>query len=324
MRVIRDLSQADLPQDAILTIGAFDGVHLGHQQLVKQLCATARREGSLAVLVTFHPDPAAFLKPESERFCLTSPQEKVALLGELGLDLLATLPFDRELRRTPALDFVQQLRRHLRMKALWVGPDFALGYNRQGDVAALRGWGQELGFSVRVVEPVVRGGAVISSTRIRRLLVRGQVVEATELLGRYPHIAGKVVAQAGRGRSLGFPTANLLTSSQWVILANGVYAVYVWWAGRRWPGVANIGVRPTFAENERVVEVHLLDFRDDLYGRELAVEFVERLRPERRFADAAELVGQMEADITLCRRLLAARDNTGMPTSHLLAALRSR
>jgi riboflavin kinase/FMN adenylyltransferase len=323
MRVIRDLSQADLPQEAIVTIGAFDGVHLGHQQLVKQLRAAARREGSLAALVTFHPDPAAFLEPESEQFCLTSPQEKVALLGELGLDLLAMLLFDQELRRTPARDFVEQLCRHLRMKALWVGPDFALGYKRQGDVPALRSWGQELGFTVRVVEPIVRGGAIVSSTRIRRLLLRGQVAEASELLGRYPHIAGKVVASKGRGRSLGFATANLLPSGQRAILADGVYAVYAWWAGRRWPGVANIGVRPTFAENERVVEVHLLDFRDDLYGRELAVEFVERLRPERRFAAAEELVRQVETDITLARRLLAARDNSAMPTSHLLAAVGS-
>jgi riboflavin kinase/FMN adenylyltransferase len=322
MQVIHTLSQADLSQDAFLTIGAFDGVHLGHQQLVKQLCAAARRESYLAALVTFHPDPVAFLKPESERFCLTSPQEKVALLGELGLDLLAMLPFDRELRHTPARDFVEQLCRHLRMKALWVGPDFALGYKRQGDVPALRGWGRELGFTVQIVAPVVRGGAVISSTRIRRLLLKGKVVEATELLGRYPHIVGKVVAGAGRGRALGFPTANLLVADQRVLMADGVYAIYAWWGGQRWPGVANIGVRPTFAGNERVVEVHLLDFQDDLYGREIAVEFVERLRPERRFAGVAELVGQVETDMALSRRLLAARDKAGMPTSHLLAAIR--
>lgn len=321
MQVIRDLSQANLPQDTIVTIGAFDGVHLGHQHLVGQLCAAARRDGLLSALVTFHPDPAAFLTPENERFCLASVHEKEILLGELGLDLTAILPFDQKLRLTPARDFVEQLRRCLRMKGLWVGPDFALGYKRQGDLPALRGWSQELGFSLRVVEPLVIHGEVVSSTRIRHLLIKGAVKEATELLGRYPYLVGTVVPGAKRGRRLGFPTANLLVSDRRVIVGNGVYAAYAWWENQRRPAVVNVGVRPTFSEEEKQVEIHLLDFQGDLYGDNLAVEFVERLRPEQRFGTAAELVEQVEKDKTRGRQLLASGDVAQMPTSHLAAAL---
>ncbi|MEA3460153.1 MAG: bifunctional riboflavin kinase/FAD synthetase, partial [Chloroflexota bacterium] len=297
MRVINDLSQAKLGQDAIVTIGAFDGVHLGHQYLIKQLVKEARGTHRLASLVTFYPHPDAVLSPHNPSYCLTTPEDKIALLEKLGLDLLAVLPFDREMACTSAHDFIGMVCQHLRMKELWVGAGFALGRDREGNVKKLKVMGQEMGFVVHVVEPLTWQGEVVSSNHIRSLLLKGRVREAAQLLGRYPSLAGKVIWGAGRGRALGFPTANLEVQRERVIPADGVYAVYVLIGQKLYRGVANIGVRPTFEDSERAVEVHLLDFQGDLYGLDLAMEFVERLRSERWFLDVKGLKAQIEKDI---------------------------
>jgi riboflavin kinase/FMN adenylyltransferase len=233
------------------------------------------------------------------------PAEKISLLDALGLDLVAILPFTRETARTPALDFVQGLVAHLKMRQLWVGPDFALGRNREGDIPTLRQIGQALGFEVRVVEPLLQDGEVVSSTRIRDLVTRGEIRRATGLLGRYPSLSGQVMQGARRGRLLGFPTANLSVPPERAIPGDGVYACFVWVEARRFPAVTNIGVRPTFAGVERTVEAHLLDFKGDLYGLDLKIEFVERLRPEKRFENFDKLVAQIRADAEQSARLLA-------------------
>jgi len=306
--VIDNLSQANLSRDSVVTIGAFDGIHVGHQHLIRQLVKEARKTDRLATLVTFHPHPSVVLSSHNPARYLTTPGEKAALLEKLGLDLLAILPFDRKVARTPARDFISMIHRHLRMKELWVGADFALGRDREGDVEALKSMGQEIGFAVHVIEPLTWQGEVISSSRIRSLLVKGRVREAAHLLGRYPSLSGKVVWGAERGRCLGFPTANLEVRKERAIPADGVYAVYVLLGQERYQGVANIGIRPTFRDAEHVVEVHLLDFQGDLYGLDLVVEFVERLRPERRFLDVNELVTQVRRDIARARRILAAEE----------------
>jgi len=306
VEIIDDLSKVNPNSDTIVTIGAFDGVHLGHQHLVRQMVQEARQTKRLAGLITFHPHPSAVLSPYNPTRYLSTPGEKAALLEKLGLDILAILPFDQQMAQTSARDFTARLRRHLHMAELWVGADFALGRAREGNVEVLQVLGQELGFSVRVIEPLTWQGQVISSTRIRSLILKGKVRQAAQLLGRYPSLAGEVVRGSQRGHCLGFPTANLAVRKERVIPADGIYAVYVWLGEERHQGVANIGVRPSFeVGGERMVEVHILDFNEDIYGCDLVVEFVERLREERRYTDIEKLRAQVDQDIAHARDILA-------------------
>ena len=317
MQIIDDLSQADLDKDTILTIGAFDGVHRGHQYLIRQLLQRARRTHRLAGLITFHPHPSAVLSPRNPTRYLTTPGEKAALLEILGLDILAILPFNKEMAQTLARDFIEMVSRQLRMRELWIGKDFALGYGREGKPDVLRALGQEMGFSVETITPLIWKGETISSTRIRSLLFRGQVRKAAELLGRYPSLAGEVVRGAQRGRCLGFPTANLEVRAERAIPANGIYAVYTVLGKERYQGVANVGVRPSFDNGERTVEIYILDFEANIYGYDLVVEFVQRLRPEKRFTDIKDLTTQIEKDIVQARRILAAEKRPPWPEEAL-------
>jgi riboflavin kinase/FMN adenylyltransferase len=305
MEVIDDLASVNLDDDTIITVGAFDGVHRGHQHLIQQMVEEAQQTKRLAGLITFHPHPSAVLSPYSPTRYLSTPGEKAALLEKLGLDILAILSFDQEMAQTSAQDFIAQVRRHLHIVELWVGEDFALGRGREGDIEALQAMGQESGFSVRVIKPLTWQGQIISSTRIRSLLLKGKVRQAAQLLGRYPSLAGEVVRGSQRGHCLGFPTANLEVRKERVVPADGIYAVYARLGEERRQGVANIGVRPSFEiGGQRMVEVHILDFEEAIYGCDLVVEFVERLRDERRFADVEELKAQIERDIAQARRIL--------------------
>ena len=304
MQVIGDLPDAKLNGPSLVTVGSYDGVHIGHQYLLGQMQEVADGIGFHTSLVTFHPQPRAVLAPHLQIRYLTTPAEKIVLLDALGLDLMVILPFTRETARTPAVEFVGSLVAHLKMRQLWVGPDFALGRNREGDIPTLRQIGQEMGFEVRVAEPLVQGGEVVSSTRIRNLLTRGEIRQATVLLGRYPRITGQVMQGAQRGRLLGFPTANIAVLSERTIPADGVYACFVWVNNRRYSAVTNVGVRPSFAGAERTVEAHLLGFSGDLYGWDLRMEFVDRLRSERRFTDLDDLAGQIQSDAKQAAELL--------------------
>jgi riboflavin kinase/FMN adenylyltransferase len=319
MQIIDDLSQVHLDKDTILTIGAFDGVHRGHQYLIGQLLQRARQTHRLAGLITFHPHPSAVLSPRNPTRYLTTPGEKAALLERLGLDILAILPFNREMAQTSAQRFIERVSRQLRMRELWVGKDSALGYGREGTPDVLRTLGQEMGFSVETINPLVWKGEIISSTRIRSLLFRGQVRKAAELLGRYPSLAGEVVRGAQRGRCLGFPTANLEVRAERAIPANGIYAVYTVLGKERYQGVANVGVRPSFDNGERTVEIYILDFEANIYGYDLVVEFVQRLRPEKRFTDIKDLAAQIEKDIVQARRILVAEKPLPWPEEALRA-----
>lgn len=308
MQLIDDLSQANLHQDTVLTIGSFDGVHRGHQHLIGQIMRRAHEKNLLAGLLTFYPHPVAILAPGQAPPNLTTPGEKVALLEKLGLDLMAILPFNRQVAQTSARDFMRAVSRHLHPRELWIGPNFALGQNRGGNVSVLHTLGQELGFTVTQVEPLLWEGAIISSTRIRHHLAAGQVRQAATLLGRYPSLSGEVVLGARRGRQLGIPTANLAVRPDWAIPADGVYAVYAVLGQERHPGVANVGVRPSFDNGERTVETHILDFDEDIYGIDLVVEFVERLRDEQRFSNVGDLMAHIAQDIKKARHIL-----TGTP-----------
>lgn len=307
MRIIHNLHDAEPDLDVILTIGTFDGVHLGHQHLLRRLIARARESGRLSAALTFFPHPRAVLQPDRELTYLSTPEERAALMAALGLDLLLLLPFERQLADTPAEAFARLLYDQVRMRELWVGEDFAMGRRREGDTAALRTIAAQIGFTLRTVPPLVVGDAPVSSTRIRRLLSEGQVAQVTELLGRSYTVSGHVLGGARRGRALGFRTANLCIPPQRAMPRDGVYAVWVMVDGQRHAGVANVGIRPTFDAGERLLEVHLLDFEGDLYGKPIQVAFVQRLRAEKRFADGVALAAQIRRDIGAARSALGLR-----------------
>jgi len=311
MRVIHNLTHLHPDKPTVLTIGKFDGVHRGHEHLFRQLIGRARELGAQAAALILHPHPREVLRPGEPVRYLTSIEERIELLQALGLDLVVILPFTPELAATSAEDFLALLARHLWLVELWVGPDFALGRGRQGDVPFLRRMGQVRGFEVHVVEPLRRAGRVVASSEIRADLEEGRVVEAKALLGRWPSLTGTVIRGAHRGRGLGFPTANLAVWERQVVPGNGVYAVWVHLRGERRPGVANIGVRPSFEDGQHTVEVHIFDFNDDLYGEQLKVEFVQRLRDERRFENVEALVEQIRRDAARARQVL--REATRLP-----------
>jgi riboflavin kinase/FMN adenylyltransferase len=252
------------------------------------------------------------LAPERSPRYLTTPGEKIALLEKLGVDIVVLLEFNQQLAAAPARDFAESLSSHLRMCELWVGLDFALGRNRQGDVAVLRELGRELGYDLRAIGPIEDDGHAISSSRIRGLLKAGNVKEATRLLGRYPSVSGQVVFGARRGTGIGFATANLEVRPERAVPADGVYAVFAVLGRDRYPAVANVGVRPSFDNGERTVETHIFDFDRDIYGCDVVVEFVARLRAERRFESVEELVAQIERDIGLAKQHLSASAWSGV------------
>lgn len=313
MMVYHDLPPGPGPfSRTVVTVGNFDGVHLGHQAILKRVCGRAQELNCQSVALTFEPHPLKVLRPQSNLPLLTTPAQKLELLRETGLAAVVVLPFTPEFARLPARDFVRDyFVERLRVREVVVGHDYGFGYRREGNIDLLREMGRDLGFSVQVVWGVEVEGAVVSSSLIRALLRLGKVAEARRLLGRNYGVAGRVVAGKGRGaKLLGVPTANLESEND-LLPATGIYAVWVVKNGQRLPGVANIGTCPTFDNGELSLEVHLLDFNDDLYGERLKVEFVARLREERRFPSIEALAGQIRADIDQARRVLSGESLKG-------------
>lgn len=289
-----------------LTIGSFDGVHKGHQQILREMIARAHLANSPAVVLTFHPHPAVVLGKRNDPFYLTSPEERASLLAELGVDFVLTCPFNRQVANTSAHDFMKELNEHLDISKLWVGYDFALGKDREGNVPRLRQLGDTFGYELHTVNPIKVNGEIVSSSHIRAALARGDVAKACQLLGRPYQVSGEVIHGDGRGRSLGIPTANLEVWSERAIPKAGVYVCKANVDGSYLGAVTNIGVRPTF-ENQPAspqVEAHLLDFDADLYGKKVGLEFIERLRDEQRFTNIQALVDQIKEDIERGREIL--------------------
>jgi riboflavin kinase/FMN adenylyltransferase len=304
MQIIDDLAKASLRQETVLTVGAFDGVHRGHQSLISAVVERARDTDRLAALITFHPHPVMVLAPERAPRYLTTPGEKLALLEKLGVDVVVLLPFDLEMAAMPARAFMERAARYLRLRELWVGARFALGRNREGDVSHLRELGHEFAYDVTVFETVQAGGQPISSSRIRSLLREGRIAEAAALLGRYPSIAGEVMRGAPREPVPGFRIATLEVRSERALPTDGVYAVFAVLGSERYPAVASIGARPGSDGGHIRVETHILDFAEDIHGCDLVVEFVSRLRDERGYDDIDDLVTQIEIDTQAARAVL--------------------
>jgi riboflavin kinase/FMN adenylyltransferase len=294
-------------QDAWLTIGSFDGVHLGHQQIIQRVTAGAHTMGAPAVVLTFHPHPSVVLRGPRESFYLTTQEEKAALLGGYGVDMVITYPFNRQVASIKARDFIDLLHDHLNIHRLLVGHDFALGHHREGNVVALREFGEELGFTVQAIEAFRIGGEVVSSSRIRRSLEAGRVDQAAELLGRLYALRG--VVEHGDG-SMGMPTANLSIPKEQAVPGAGVYAVHAVLGGKTYQAVSNVGIRPTF-ETEVVaprVEAHILDFDEEIYGEEIELIFLAHLRGEQRFPHADALVAQIHMDIAYAREIFTRQE----------------
>lgn len=301
MQTYHDLPDPPFAVASNLTIGNFDGVHLGHQALIGALIADARAAGRQAGVLTFHPHPAAVLRPNPDHRYLTTIDQRLAVFGQLGLDFAIVYPFTRATAATPARQFMAQLRSTLSLASLWVGPDFALGRNREGNVESLREFGATDGYTVHTIDPQVLGDGEVRSGRIRSDLLEGDVESAGRQLGRLYRVDGEVVDGAHRGRTIGFPTANLDVPGDRLLPGNGVYATWAIVDGRRRASVTNIGVRPSFDNGQRTVETHLLDFQGDLYGQQLGLEFVARLRPEMRFPGVDALREQIARDVTAAR-----------------------
>lgn len=305
MQHVQDLSSLNL-DGCGLTIGSFDGVHLGHQALIKALVADAHQAGLPAVVLTFYPHPATVLRDRLQAFYLTLPHEKEALMAALGVDYVVTQRFDVAFSRMPAGTFLDTLERHLTFKRLWIGEDFAFGHQREGDRALLDQASKARGFSLYVLPRVVTSDGVVRSSRIRQALREGDVSLAARLLGRPFNVPGVVVQGAGRGKQLGVPTANLSVDELRAYPGPGVYACHARVAGECWKAVTNIGVRPTFENGqvEPTIEAHLLDCSADLYGKPMELYFLTRLREERRFADPDALMAQIHQDVHAARTYL--------------------
>jgi riboflavin kinase/FMN adenylyltransferase len=308
MKHLTDLASVHLSQPSVVTIGVFDGVHEGHQSLIRRVVDEARMTNRLAVAITFFPHPDVVLRKLTGRYYLTSPEQRAEYLGELGIDYVITLPFNDEFRQVRAAAFVDMLRENLKLSLLWVGADFALGYQREGNVEFLKAQGAEKGFSVRVIDllPAEQDG-IISSTTIREALLGGDVEKARGLLGRSYALTGEVVHGDHRGRELGFPTANVHVWDDQVIPANGIYATWAYLDGERHMAATSVGVRPHFDGEDVRVEAYFLDFDRDIYGKQLTVSFEKYLRPEMKFDGLDGLIAQINADVQTTRDYLSAQ-----------------
>lgn len=293
------------PDSSVVCIGAFDGLHLGHQALVRTAVTRARALGVPAAAITFEPLPREYFSGNAPPPRLMLPRARVDALWSQGVDVVGLLRFNAAMVQMSAEDFVRRvLVKRLRAREVWVGPEFRFGHRRQGDLALLRAEGARLGFHADEIAPLALDGERVSSTQIRQALVAGDFDTATRLLGRPYAIQGKVVRGRQLGRELGYPTANIRFGGKLPALS-GIYATWVHGAGARpWPSVSSIGTRPTVDGIEPLLETHLFDFDGDLYGRRIGVEFVARLRDEEKFPDLATLVAQMHHDAALARRLL--------------------
>ena len=296
------LSHLTVDRDSAITIGVFDGVHRGHRHLISQLVEHALSSGSRACVVTFRNLPITVLKPETRVRFLIDLDERTRLLKQLGVDMVVPIEFDRRLAQLSSHDFLRVLYEKLRMRHLVVGPDFAMGHNRDGSLETLPGIARHIGFSFNVVDLMTDPAGKVKSTTIRRQVADGDVSSAARLLGRNFAIRGVVVRGQERGREMGYPTANLQVSPGLTIPGNGIYAARAHLASGTYMAATSIGVRPTFDDGpDRTIEAYLLDFSGDIYGQTVCLEFVRRLRGEEKFDTVAALLDQMNSDVMQTR-----------------------
>src|SRR5947207_6340118 len=307
MQILRSISElSQLPGPLFLAIGVFDGVHLGHQAVISTSARHAQQVRGTPVVVTFDPHPAKVLRPNTAPHLLTATQHKIALIRDLGVAHLLVQHFDRQFAATPPEDFVRQLVTQAKpLREICVGHEWSFGKGRAGNLALLKQLGTTYHFDVVGVPAVTVNGEVVSSTTIRRAIADGDLIKATQMLGREYTILGTVKTGEKLGRKLGFPTANLSAHSE-QFPPDGVYVAEARLAGALYKGVANLGYRPTVsaAKPERLLELHLFDLNRDIYGEEIEVRFLRYLRPEQKFEDLEALTAQIAQDVAQAREAL--------------------
>jgi riboflavin kinase/FMN adenylyltransferase len=312
MQIVENLAAFDTRAypKPVLALGNFDGVHLGHQAIFQHVVARAREVAGTSMVFTFEPHPLQVLAPEKAPSLLTTYEQKIRLIAAFGMTVGLRVPFTEQFARQEPLEFVREvLWRRLSIHEVVVGHDFRFGHRRAGTVDFLQAQAEHFGYQVTVIPAIMQGDTVVSSSNIRRLLLAGHVEQAARLLGRYYAIEGPVVEGFRRGRQLGFPTANVRPINA-IVPRQGVYTVRVEWEKRLYPGVANVGYNPTFGNQALSVEAHLFDVDVQLYGATVCVEFLHRIRDERKFASVAELAAQIACDAQEARTVHAQLAST--------------
>ncbi|OEU68143.1 MAG: riboflavin biosynthesis protein RibF [Desulfobacterales bacterium PC51MH44] len=310
MELIEHIDNIKKPyKNAVITIGNFDGVHIGHQALFHEVIEKADALGGTSIVMTFEPHPVRVLKQNNHPPLITLYEQKVELIASSGIDVLICIPFTREFANKSARQFVEDiLLTRIGMKAIVVGEDYTFGKNREGNLELLQTYAENFGFEIIVADWIQMSNGLadrISSTMTREFVMAGKMAEAQKLLGRYYQIRGIVTAGRDRGgKLLGFPTANIILHDE-LCPKTGIYAVTVECRNKKYKGVANIGYSPTFGDQEFGVEVHILDFNDDIYGRKIRVNFIQRIRDEKKFSNISELSDQIKKDIVKAREILS-------------------
>ena len=307
MQVEAELKRLSPGEDTLLTIGVFDGVHLGHKYLISKLIEEAGQRNLLPGVVTFRQHPQEIVSHKTKLPFLTDLSERTDLIKGEGVEIIVPLTFTSELAQFSARQFVGLLQKYLRMRGMVVGPDFALGRSREGDIDNLRKLGHDMNFTVSVVPPFAINGEMVSSTAIRKAIAGGDMEKVCRLASHPFSLHGHVVAGAGRGAGLGFPTANLDINPEQALPPDGVYASRAHVDGKTYQSMTNIGKCPTFDGCERAVEAYIVDYHGDLYGQELKVDIIERLRDEEKFDSVEELKEQMAVDVKQGRAILNSR-----------------
>ena len=285
-------------------MGNFDGIHLGHQALLGRAVHDAKDLGGRSVVLTFEPHPLKVLAPEKVPRLILTHKDKMTLLQSFGVDVVIVQTFDAAFAGVEADEFVREyLVRRIGVRKMWVGKDLRFGKGRKGRVEDLARWGKDMGFEVGVIEPIQLGGHRVSSSRIRTLIEQGEVREAGNYLGRHHFISGRVVSGHGRGRHLGYPTANIVARTE-VLPLDGIYASIVQAGGRQWRSVTSVGLNPTFGAGPRTIESYIFDFDGDLYDQAVKLFFVERIREEKKFSSVELLVEQIKLDVASAREIL--------------------
>ena len=305
MQLYHSLETTSL-QNSWLTIGVFDGVHRGHREIIHRLVSGAHANHAPAAVLTFDPHPASVLTGKEMR-CLTTAAERADLLTALGVDMVITQRFTRDLSTATALEYMSRLKESLGLTHLLIGYDFALGKGREGNAARLAQIGRELNYTVEIINALSDESGVISSTEIRKLISTGNMIEAAKLLGYTYNLSGTVIHGDGRGHRINIPTANIDYPRQKVLPANGIYACWATLGAEKFMAATNVGFNPTFTPDKHIqsIEPHLLDFDRSIYGEEVKLEFVARLRDELKFTSVEALIEQIQDDIAKTRTILA-------------------
>jgi len=305
MLLEKELAGLSPKSETVLTIGVFDGVHSGHKYLLSKLVEQSKNDNLVNVVITFKQHPQRLLNPQFSPPFLTNLPQKIKLLRDEGVQIIIALTFTLELAQTGARQFIGLLQKYLKMRSLVLGPDFTLGRSQEGSVDLLRNLSGNMNFKLTVVPHLKINGEIVSSTAIRDALIKGDIKKANQMLGRYFSLEGCIITGSGRGMELGFPTANLDIETERVLPSDGIYATWAYIDNKRYPSVTNIGRRPTFGENERIIEVYIIGFEGNLYRHQLKIDIIEKLRDEQKFATTGALQDQIADDVKQAGALLA-------------------